>query len=183
MAATLASTIQAYGALQRYADTGSVFSPGATGELEEARRFTTTFARGEWLALRVHLFELGDATDDQAHVIIDADCDARGQATLRLFGRRARRLPLIEALATASGVTSAASWFVPGLLLGLPEVVAWLERQAPIVARDLDAASPGRNIARIDSSTGLFRALEWDLVAPPEPAGRQRIELRDVSAA
>lgn len=106
----LDATIARYAALRRYADAGRVLEWRAGGwELE--RPFETTFVRDERFRLEVRLAEFDDAP-----LVIEAVGDEVTVA--RPFGRRFVG-GLERALAEHAGVTAAASWVVPSLLLGL----------------------------------------------------------------
>lgn len=184
MAVDTAGIVQAYRSTPRYADKGSVlFRPDETSTWQEARRFSTSFVRGEHFRLQVRLLECGAEDDDAALVIIDAPGPTIANATLRVLRQKEKRVPLPVALATASGVTSSVSWLVPSLLLDLPEGVMWF--RGLLQGSTAEGAMPQTSescVALIDSDTSFLRSLEVAMPTPDDPGFRQRITFHETHA-
>lgn len=181
----LQRTLAAYAALGRYSDAGAV-SWLERDEWRPAYTFTTSFARGQRLSLRVS--RRGRGEDDVEDVVFEADLSTSRLVDVTLSGRRTTHYPLRVALHACAGVTSAVSVLVPSLLLGSEPGVHWfvgLFGDAPTtrseVGRLVVSGRRGNEpecVAVLDPERLLVRSLEWSL----DPALRQRLEF-DVTEA
>ncbi|MBX3468111.1 MAG: hypothetical protein KF878_14665 [Planctomycetes bacterium] len=171
----LQRTLDAYATLGRYSDTGAVSWLERDG-WRRASTFTTSFARGQRLTLRVSRDGRG------ADVAFEADLSSSGPVSVTLYGEKKKRYPLQVALHACAGVTSAVSVLVPSLLLASAPGVDWfvgLFGGAPTtrseVGRLVVSGRRGNEpecVAALDPERLLVRSLEWSL----DHALRQRLQ-------